>query len=188
MTAALLQKILSSLVVLTTVFFSFIVAAFYDLTRPIGRSLFQLIPGILFFGFGVAISILFKNPDLLFKNVLTIKSGFARGMLSGIIFPYIAATVRTMSIIAGFTSLIDKMWFYWLNWRMYYILRLFSIICLVIIAGNVIFKVIFETNQSKLIKAASKLNVIGAWSASGLGVILLLLTILALPKIFAKKS
>ncbi len=188
MTAALLQKILSSLVILTTVYLTFIVAVYYDLTRPIGKSLFQLLPGIIFFAFGLAISILFKSPDVLFKSILPIKSGFARSMLGGIVLPYIGTAIRTMSIIASLTSLIDKMWFYWLGWRIFYIVRLLSVILMTIIAGNVIFKIIFVADQSQLAKATAKLNVIGAWAGTILGICLVLITILAIPKIFAKKE
>lgn len=188
MTAALLQKIISSFVILTTVFLSYIVAVYYDLTRPIGRSIFQLVPTLLFFGFGLSISILFKNPKFLFQTILPIKSGFARSYFGDFVLPYVGTAMRTMSIIASLSAAIDKMWFYWLNWRIHYLIRLLSIICLAIIAGNVIFKMIFVTHQSQLSKATSKLNIIGAWSASTLGIILLLLTILAIPKIFAQKD
>ncbi len=188
MTAALMQKLLASIVVLTSLYLTFIFMVYTDLTRKISRSLFHLLPGIIFFGFGLAISILFQNPDLILKKILPIKSGFAKGILGGTVFPYIGTSVRTMSIIGSLSSLIDKMWFYWLNWRIYYLIRLVAIIFMGIIAGNVIFKIIFVTNQATLVKATTKLNTIGAWTGSLLGAVLVLLTILAIPKLFSKQD
>ena len=188
MTAVLLQKLLVGFVVLTTLYLTFIFVIHYDLTRTLSRSLFHLLPGIIFFGFGIAMSILFKSPELIFKKILPIKSGFAKGVLGGTILPYIGTSIRTMSIIASLSSLIDKMWFYWLNWRIYYLIRLASVIVVSIIPGNVLFKIIFVTDQTAIAKATTKLNTIGAWSGSVLGVLLVLITILAIPKIFGGKE
>jgi hypothetical protein len=188
MTAALLQKLLAAFVVLTSLYLTFIFVIHYDLTRKLSRSLFHLLPGIIFFGFGIAMSILFSTPDLIFKRILPIKSGFAKGVLGSTILPYIGASIRTMSIIASLSSWIDKMWFYWLNWRIYYLIRLASVIFITIIPGNVLFKIIFVTNQAALVKATEKLNTIGAWAGSVLGVLLALITILAIPKLFAKQE
>lgn len=188
MTAALFQKILASLVLLTALYSAFIFAVHYDLTRKISKSLFHLLPGIIFFGFGIAISILFNSPTFFFKRILPIKSGFAKGIVGGIILPYIGTSIRTMTIIASLISLIDKMWYSWLSWRIPYIFRLIFVVLITIIPVNVLFKLIFNNNQSVLVKATSKLNVIGAWTGSLLGVLLALLTILAIPKLFAKKQ
>ena len=188
MTAVLIQKLLAAFVVLTSLYLTFIFVIHYDLTRKLSRSLFHLLPGIIFLGFGIAMSILFNTPDLIFKKILPIKSGFAKGILGGTILPYIGASIRTMSVIASLSSWIDKMWFYWLNWRIYYLIRLVSVIFITIIPGNVLFKIIFVTDQAAIAKATTKLNIIGAWSGSILGVLLALITILAIPKLFEKRE
>ena len=188
MTAALMQKILASFVVLTVFYTAFIFAMQHDLTRKLSRSLFHLLPGIIIFSLGVSISLLFANPAFFFKNILPIKSGFAKGIVGGFVLPYIGASIRTMSIIASLVSMIDKMWFYWRNSRIYYIIRLLSIIIITIIPVNVLFKLIFINDQNVLTQATRKLNVIGAWSGSILGVVLVLLTILAIPQLFAKEK
>lgn len=188
MTAALMQKILASLVILTSMYLTFIFVVHYDLTRKISPSLFHLIPGIIFFGFGIAISTLLNNPALVFKKILPIKSGFAKALLGETVLPLIGASVRTMSIIASLSSLIDKMWFYWQRKRIFFIIRLSILIALGIVAGNTLFKVIFVNDPAAITKSIAKLKLIGAWSGSVLGVILALVTILAIPKIFAKKE
>ena len=109
-------------------------------------------------------------------------------MVGGYILPYISASIRTMTIIASLTSLIDKMWYYWLNWRIYYIVRLISVVLITIIPVNVLFKLIFANDQATLTNATTKLNVVGAWTGSILGVLLTLLTILAIPKLFSKQN
>ncbi len=188
MTAVLLQKILASLVILTSAYLTFIFAVHYDLTRRLSSSIFQLLPGIIFFGFGLAISILFNHPDLIFKQILPIKSGFAKSIIGSTILPLIGTSIRTLSIIASLSALIDKMWFYWLKRRLYFIIRISAIIVMAIIAGNTLFKVIFVNDQASIARGVIKLNKIGAWSGSALGIILSLLTILAIPQIFAKKK
>lgn len=188
MTAALIQKLLASLVVLTALYSTFIFAVHYDLTRKLSRSLFHLLPGIIFFGFGIAVSILFTSPDFFFKRILPLKSGFAKGIVGGVVLPYIGTSIRTMSIISSLTSLVDKMWFYWLNWRIYYLIRLVSVVLITIIPVNVLFKLIFVNDKATLTQSTNKLNVIGAWTGSILGVLLVLLTILAIPKLFSKNN
>ncbi len=188
MTAVLLQKILASLVILTSIYLTFIFVVHYDLTRKLSPSLFQILPGIIFFSFGIAMSILFNHPDLIFKKILPIKSGFAKSILGGTILPLVGTSIRTLSIIASLSSLIDKMWFYWLRWRLYFLIRLSAIIVMAIIAGNTLFKVIFVNDQAAIARGVVKLNKIGAWSGSVLGVILALLTIMAIPQIFARKD
>jgi hypothetical protein len=188
MTAALVQKILAAFVILTATYSACIFAVHYDLTRKLSKSLFHLLPGIIFFGFGIAISIVFGSPTFFFKRIFPIKSGFAKGMVGGYILPYISASIRTMTIIASLTSLIDKMWYYWLNWRIYYIVRLISVVLITIIPVNVLFKLIFANDQATLTNATTKLNVVGAWTGSILGVLLTLLTILAIPKLFSKQN
>lgn len=187
MTLTLIQKLLASLVVLTSLYATFVFVVYYDLVRPIKKSLFNLLPGLIIFGFGIAISIAIGNPDLIFKKLLPLKSGFAKGILGASVLPLVGASIRTLSIIGSLSSLIDKMWFYWRGKRLFFIIRMISVVYLIIIAGNVLFKVIF-TDQPTLIKSISKLNKIGAWSASLLGTILLLVTIMALPHIFDKKK
>lgn len=189
MTAALVQKVLASIVVLTSLYLTFIFVVHYDLTRRINTSLFQLLPGIIFFSFGIAMSILFKSPDIIFKQILPVKSGFVKSALGATIFPLIGVSIRTMSIVASFSSLIDKMWFYWLKRRLYFLIRLICVICMTIIAGNTLFKIIFVSNdQAAITKAVSKLNAIGAWTSVIFGIILSLITIMALPHIFGKKD
>jgi len=62
-----------------------------------------------------------------------------------------------------------------------------SVIYMIVIAGNTLFKVIF-TDQTTVLKGAAKLNTIANWTASVLGTALLLITILALPHIFSRKK
>jgi hypothetical protein len=154
--------------------------------RNINSSLFQLLPGIIIFGFGIAISIIFSTPDLVFKQILPIKSGFAKGILGTVIFPLVSASTRTLSIIGSLSSLIDKMWFYWRQRRLFFIIRMLSVVCMIIIAGNTIFRIIIN-NPAVIAKGVTRLNKIGAWSGTGLGILLLLITIMALPHIFGKK-
>lgn len=188
MTAALMQKLLASLVILTALYSTFIFAVHFDLTRRLSRSFFHLLPGIIFFTFGIAVSILFKSPVFFFKRILPLKSGFAKGIVGGVILPYIGTSIQTMSIIASLTSLIDKMWFYWLHWRIYYLARLVSVVLITIIPVNVLFQLIFVSDQVELVKATTKLNAIGAWAGSILGIVLTLLTILATPQLFSKNN
>ena len=186
MTLSLMQKILLSNVILTSFFLTFIFVVYYDLMRKINNSLFQLLPGLIIFGFGIAVSILFGAPSLIFKQILPIKSGFAKGILGTVIFPIVAASTRTLSIIGSLSSLIDKMWFYWREKRLFFLIRMLSVICMVIIAGNTLFKIIIN-DQTTITKGVIRLNKIGAWSGTGLGILLFLITIMALPHIFGKK-
>ncbi len=187
MTLALIQKLLMSIVVLTTIYTTFIFIAYHDLVRPISKSLFNLLPGIIIFGLGIAISTLFNRPDLIFQKILPLKSGFAKGILGTTVLPLVAASIRILSIIASFSALIDKMWFYWQSRRLFFLIRMISIICMIVIAGNTLFKIIF-TDQSTVAKGITKLNKIGGWSVSVLGALLLLVTIMAIPHIFSRKK
>ena len=186
MTLSLMQKILLSNVILTSFFLTLIFVVYYDLMRKINNSLFQLLPGIIIFGFGIAVSIIFGSPALVFKQILPIKSGFAKGILGTVIFPLVSAATRTLSIIGSLASLIDKMWFYWRQKRLFFLVRMLSVVCMIIIAGNTLFRIIL-TNQATITKAVSRLNKIGAWSGTGLGILLFLIAIMALPHIFGKK-
>lgn len=174
-----------AIVVLTTIYTTFIFIAYYDLVRPISKSLFNLVPGLIIFGFGIALSTIFNRPDLMFQKILPLKSGFAKGMLSSTVLPIIASSIRILSVIASFSAIIDKMWFYWQRKRLFFLIRMISVICMIIIAGNTLFKIIF-TDQPTIIKGITKLNKIGAWATSILGAILLLVTIMALPRIFSR--
>jgi len=186
MTLSLMQKILLSNVILTSFFLTLIFVVYYDLMRKINNSLFQLLPGIILFGFGIAVSILFSSPAIIFKQILPIKSGFAKGILGTTIFPLVSASTRTLSIIGSLSSLIDKVWFYWRQRRLFFIIRMLGVVSMIIITGNTLFKIIL-TDQSTIAKGVSKLNKIGAWSGSILGIFLFLITIMALPHIFGKK-
>lgn len=187
MTLTLIQKLLGAVVVLTSFYATFIFIIYYDLIRPISRSLFNILPGLIIFGFGIAVSFIFSAPDLVFKKIFPLKSGFARGILGASVFPLLEASIRTSTIIGSLSSLIDKTWFYWRQKRLIFLIRMLSVICLTVIAGNTLFKVIF-TDQSTIIKGISKLNKIGAWSGSILGSLLLLITIMALPHIVGTKK
>lgn len=182
----LVQKLLISVIALTGFYFAFITALHYDLTRRITNSLWQIIPGILIFIMGIVISQVLTDPDYVFKNLFTIKSGFAKGALSPTL-PLVVASVRAMSIIACFTALIDKMWFFWRKGRLLYIVRLFVTIFMSIIAGNTFFVMIFG-GPKDITKAISRLNTISAGASAVLGLIFLLVTILAIPHIFDKKE
>ena len=172
--------------VLTSFFLTFIFVVYYDLMRKLNNSLFQLLPGLIIFGFGLSVSIIFGNPALVFKQLFPIKSGFAKTLLGSTVFPLISASARTLGIIGSLSSLIDKMWFYWRQKRLLFIVRMFSIVCMVIIAGNALFKIIF-TDPNTVVKGIAKVNTIGAWTGTVLGTLLFLVTIMALPHIFGKK-
>lgn len=186
MTAALMQKLLISMIVLTSFFLTFIFCTYYDLVRPIGNSLFQLIPGILFFLIGIATGALFCSPTFIFNQICPIKSGFAKELIGTTIFPLVSATARTLSIIAGLSSLLDKMWFYWRQQRIFLLARLLSVICMLIIAGNAVFTII-AADQSIVLKNVTKINYIGTRTGIFLGAVFLLITILALPYLCGKK-
>ncbi len=143
-------------------------------------------PAIIIFGFGLAISIALRSPALIFKQLFPVKSGFAKEILASSVFPLISAATRTLSIIGSLSALIDKMWFYWRQKRLYFLVRMISIVCMIIIAGNTVFKIIF-TEPSTIIKGVKRVNIIGAWSGTVLGTLLFLVTIMALPHIFGKK-
>lgn len=187
MTLTLIQKLLAATVVLTSFYATFIFVLYYDLIRPISRSIFNLLPGLIIFGFGLAISMLFNSPDLIFKKMLPLKSGFAKGILGASVLPLLGASIRTLGIIASLSSIIDKLWFYWRNKRLFFLIRMVSVICLIIIAGNTLFKIIF-TDQKTVMKGINKLNTIGTWSGSILGAIAILVTLLAIPHIFSRKK
>lgn len=187
MTLALMQKLLMSIVVLTTVYTTFIFIAYHDLVRPISRSLFHLLPGLIIFGLGIAMSTLFNHPDLIFQKILPLKSGFAKSILGTTVLPLIAESIRILSVIASFSVLIDKMWFYWQQRRLFFLIRMTSVICMIVLAGNTLFKIIF-TDQATVAKGIKKLHKIGNWSFSILGAILLLVTIMAIPHIFSRKK
>ena len=182
----LVQKLLISTIALTAFYFAFITALHYDLTRKITNSLWQIIPGILIFVMGIFISQMLTDPDYVFKYLFTIKSGFAKGAL-GPNLPLIVASVRAMSIIACFTALIDKMWFFWRKGRLLYIVRLFVTIFMSIIAGNTLFVIVFGSVKETA-KAVIRLNTVSAGAGSILGLIFLLVTILAIPLIFDTKQ
>ena len=186
MTLSLMQKILLSNIVLTSFFLTMIFVVYYDLMRKLNNSLFQLLPGIIIFGFGIAISIIFRSPALIFKQILPIKSGFAKGILGTTVFPLVSAATRTLSIIGSLASLIDKMWFYWRKKRIFFIIRMLSVVSMIIVAGNTLFRLVL-TDQRAIAKGVSRLNKIGAWSGTVLGILLFLITIMALPHIFGKK-
>lgn len=182
----LVQKLLVSTISLTAFYFAFIIALHYDLTRKITNSLLQLIPGILIFMMGIFISQMLTDPTYVFSTLFPIKSGFAKGTL-GPTLPLIVASVRAMSIIACFTALIDKMWFFWRKERLSYIVRLLVTIFMTIIAGNTLFTMIF-TPPNKLDGAINRLNAVSAAAGTLLGLIFLILTILAIPHIFDTKK
>jgi hypothetical protein len=187
MTLALMQKLLMSIVVLTTIYTSLIFIAYHDLVRPISKSLFNLLPGIIIFGLGIALSTLFNRPDLIFQKILPLKSGFAKGMLGTTVLPIVAVSIRILTILGSFSALIDKMWFYWRGRRLFFLIRMISILCMIVVAGNTLFKIIF-TDQSRVVKGIAKLQKIGMWSTSILGALLLLVTIMAIPHIFSRKK
>lgn len=187
MTAVLFQKILASVVILTTFFALYINALHFDLTRKINKSLLQLIPGILMFTFGVIIARILNDPSYIFKTVLPIKSGFTKSFLGAAIFPLIAASVRLMSIIACLTALIDKCWYFWRTNRINYFFRLLSTICMSIVAGNTMYKIIF-TDQTERLYTAKKFVTLSYWVGLGLGSICILVVILAVPNLLHRKK
>jgi hypothetical protein len=187
MTLTLIQKLLMSIATLTSFYLLYTIALYRDLTRKISKSIFQFIPGILMFALGIAISRILGNPTLLFQTILPLKSGFAKGVLSTTVFPFIATSVRTLSIIAGLTALIDKCWFFWRSSRINYLFRLISVISMTIIAGNTVFKMIFA-DQKNLIEATQQLVVMSYGIGAFLGCIFIIVAILAMPHIFEKQT
>ncbi len=115
MTLALIQKLLTAIVILTATYTSFIFFTYHDLIRPIGRSIFNLLPGLLVISSGIALSMVLNNPQLLFQSVFPLKSCFAKGILGTTVLPLVGASIRTLSIIGGLSLVIDKIWFYWRN-------------------------------------------------------------------------
>lgn len=182
----LVQKLLISTIVLTAFYFALITALHYDLTRKITNSIFQLIPGILMFIVGMVASWLITDPAYVFSKLMPIKSGFAKGAI-GPTIPLIASSIQAMSIIACFTALIDKMWFYWRKQRLLYIIRLLVSIFMGIIAGNTLFSMVFIPPQ-KLTGAITRLNKVSATAGTVLGLIFILVTIMAIPHLFDKKE
>ena len=187
MTLSLTQKLLAAMIMLTIIYSTIIFLTYYDMMRKLSKSLAHLLPGIILFCFGIAANILFKNPDLIFDQLLPIKSGFAKGIIGTTIFPFVGASIRTLTVIGGLSLLIDKMWFYWRLKRMFFIIRMISVVAMIVIMGNTLFKFIFA-DQKAIPKATIKLNIISASAGSLLGILLLLTTILAIPHIFAKNQ
>lgn len=187
MTLALIQKLLAAVVVLSVFYSTLIFATYYDLMRKISKSLFNILPGLIIFCFGIAVAIFFNSPDLIFQKILPIKSGTAKSILGTTVLPLIGSSIRAMSIFASGTLLIDKMWFYWRDRRLFFAIRMIGIICMIIIAGNTLFKIIF-TDQKTIIKGISKLNKIAAYSGTIFGTLLFLITIMAIPHIFGQKK
>ncbi len=139
------------------------------------------------FTVGIIISRVLSNPETMFKNFLHVKSGTIKGILGATHLPLVATTIRTMSLIACLTALIDKFWFYWQNKRLSFIFRFIISICMTIIAGNTLFKIIFA-NQKQLINQIEINKKIGFWAGTGLGIILILIIVLAIPTLFANKK
>ena len=187
MTLTLIQKLLMSIATLTSFYLLYIVALYRDLTRTISKSIFQFIPGIIMFVLGVAISRLLSNPSILFQTILPLKSGFAKGVLSTTVLPFIAASIQTLSIIACLTSLIDKCWFFWRSSRINYLFRLLSAIGMTAIAGDALFKIIFA-DQKKLIEATKQLALTSYGIGAFLGCIFIITAILAIPHIFSSEK
>lgn len=186
MTLTLAQKILAATSILTTVYSMLIFVVYYDLMRPISKSIAQLLPGLIIFSFGIAASIFFNYPALVFNHIFPVKSGFAKGIIGAVVFPLVGSSIRTITIIGGISAMIDKMWYYWRSRRLFFFIRMLSVISMGIIVGNTMFKFIF-TDQKQIVKAIKKINQIGAWAGSGLGAILVLVTIMAIPHLFAKR-
>lgn len=187
MTLTLIQKLLISIATLTAFYLIFIKMLYHDLTRPIGRSIFQIIPSFAILAFGFAISYVLSNPSLIFSTILPLKSGFAKGVLSTTVLPLIAASVRVMSIIACLTALIDKFWFYWRNYRIIYVARLASAIGMTVIAGNTLLKIIFA-DQKALLANITYLNKVTWWLSVSLGTLLAIIVLLAFPKIMKRSE
>ncbi len=187
MTLTLIQKLLMSVVILTSFYLMYITALYYDLSRRINKSILQFIPGILMFVLGIAISRLLNNPSYLFQTILPLKSGFAKGVLSTTVLPFIATSIGTLSIIACLTSLIDKCWFFWRSTRINYFFRLLSAIGMTIIAGDSLFKIIFA-DQKQLVAATKNLKILSYGIGVTLGSICILVAIVALPHLFTKEK
>ena len=187
MTVALLQKLMTSVVILTTFFALYIYALHTDLTRKINKSILQLVPGILMFMVGVFVARVLNNPEYIFKTILPIKSGFAKSILGTTMLPLIAASIRLMSIIACLTALIDKCWYFWRTTRINYFFRLLSTICMTIVAGNTLYKIIF-TDKIERIYTTAKFITLSYWVGLGLGSVFVLVAILAVPNLLPGKQ
>ena len=185
MTLTLTQKLMSAIIILTIIYSTLIFLVYYDMMRKLNKSVVQLLPGIIVFCFGIAANSFFKNPDFIFDQLLPIKSGFARGIIGLTIFPFVGASLRTLTVIGGLSLLIDKMWFYWQAQRISFVIRMTSVVAMAIIMGNTLFKFVFS-EQKEIPLATKNLNIISASAGSFLGALLLLVTIMAIPHIFAK--
>lgn len=187
MVLTLTQKLLLSNVILTSFFLTFIFVVYYDLMRSLSNAVLQLLPGILIFCFGMVASSIFSTPALIFKYLLPIKSGYARGVLAASIFPLVSAATRALSIIGGCSSFIDKMWFYWRQRRLFFPIRMLGVFSMLLIAGNTLFKIIL-TDQATIAKGAKNLYKIGTWLGTILGIVLFLITLLSLPRLFRRQE
>jgi len=97
MTLTLIQKLLTAIVVLTSIYATLIFAVYHDLIRSISKSLFNLLPSFIIFGLGIAISIVLTKPEMLFAKIFPLKSGFAKGILSSTVLPLVSASIRTVT-------------------------------------------------------------------------------------------
>lgn len=127
MNANLIRKLMISIVSLTTYFLVFIAAFHRDMTRPLSRSIAQLLPGLLMIFVGVAGSYVIGDPEF-FKSLLIIKSGFARKILGSTLVPLICNAMYGMSIIGGQFTIIDKLLFYLRHRRMPYTITLGAVV------------------------------------------------------------
>lgn len=174
MAAALNQKLIASVILLTVLYSTLIFITYYDLMRAIGRSLMQLLPGIAMLAFGAITNAIFLNPSFVFENLLPIKSGFAKGIIGTTIFPYVGASLGVLTIISGFSLLIDKIWFYWHTLRIPFLIRMLSVAAMVIITVDVLFNFIY-IDLKELPDQTSKLSAIGIAAGVFLSVLLLLI-------------
>ena len=69
--------------------------------------------------------------------------------------------------------------------RIPFVIRMTSVVAMAIIMGNTLFKFVFS-EQKEIPLATKNLNIISASAGSFLGALLLLVTIMAIPHIFAK--
>ncbi len=182
----IMQKLLVSTIFLTSFYIVLIAALHYDLTRKINKSLWQLLPGIGILVGGMLMNYILVDPSYVFKNLIQIKSAFARGAIGPMLL-LITASIETMSIIACLTTLIDKMWYFWRNERLMYMARLLATVSISIIAGNTLFKMIFG-NQKEVAKGTLRLNNLSGAAGTILSIVLLLITIMAIPHLFDKRK
>ncbi len=187
MNAALIQKLLISIAGLTAIYLTFINVLHQDLIRKISRSFAQLIPGILLVAAAFILSKILRNPELVFKYLLPIKSGTGRKIIGTNLLPLIAESIYTIGIITGLTAIIDKLLYFWRKKRLPYLLSLIIIILSTIIAAAALLAVI-SGEAGVTTRRTEQLHIVRLIATNILGITALILTIINITKLIGAKK